>query len=169
MLMDFLEIIHTRRSIRKFTGTPVSDADTETLLRAAMAAPTAINRQSWRFVVIDDRQLLDDIPRIHPYASMAKTAPLAVLVCGETEQSKDYWPLDCAAAIENMLLTARALGLGSVWCAIHPIEERERAFSAQYGLPAAVRPMGIVFLGHPAQPFKREERYDPAKIHHNRW
>ena len=167
--MDFLEIIHTRRSIRHFTQDPVSDSDVETLLRAAMAAPTANNYQSWRFVVIDARESLDAIPRLSPYAAMARKAPLAILVCGDAAVAKDFWPQDCAAAMENILLTARALGLGSVWCGIHPTKDREEAFREEFGLPATIVPLGVVILGHPAQPFKREDRYDPSKVHHNHW
>lgn len=169
--MDFLDIVHTRRSIRKFTDEPVSPGDVDTLLHAAMVSPTATNSQSWRFVVIDDKNLLKEIPKIHPYATPAAGAPLAILVCGDVEagHAPECWPQDGAAAIQTMLLTARSLNLGSVWSAIHPFVEREDAFIKLFGLPGTVRPLGLVILGHPAQPFTREDRYDDVKVHYNHW
>ncbi len=167
--MDILEAIHTRRSIRKFTPEPVSPEDVETMLRAAMIAPTARNSQCWRFVVIDDRALLDAMPTLSPYTGAAKSAPLAILVCGDTTACPDFWPQDAAAAIQNLMLAARALELGSVWCGLHPVEEREKLFQKAFALPAHIRPLGLVILGHPDQPFTREDRYDPAKVRYNRW
>lgn len=169
--MDFLDIIHTRRSIRKYTDEPVTPEEIEILLRAAMVSPTACNSQSWRFVVIDDRALLDEIPRIHPYASYAAHAPAAILICGDTRAGKapEHWPQDAAAATQTLMLAARALNIGSVWCAVHPDQGREASFRKLFGLPEQIRPFGLVILGRPAQPFSREDRYDPDKVHHNHW
>lgn len=169
--MEFLDIVHTRRSIRKFTDEPVSEKDVDTLLRAAMVSPTATNSQSWRFIVIDDKAILRDIPNIHPYTTPAAHAPLAILVCGDVEvgHAPEFWPQDGAAAIQTILLTARSLELGAVWCGIHPNVDREDAFMKMFGLPGTVRPLGLVILGHPLQPFTYEDRYDTAKVHHNHW
>ena len=108
-----LENIHNRKSVRQFTAEPVSDADIETMLRAAMAAPTAVNYQPWRFVVITERADLDAMAEVLPYAKMLKQAPLAVAVCGETTwfdgNENPYWQQDCSAAVQNLLLAAEAL------------------------------------------------------------
>lgn len=169
--MDTFDCLFTRRSIRSFTQEPVSQEDLDAILRAAMAAPTAGNAQTWRFVVITERGLLDKIPAIHPYAGMAAKAPLAVLVCGDLscEKYPGFWVQDGSAAIQNILLASRALGIGSVWTGIHPIAEREKAFSELFGLPAHVLPLGLVVLGHTDQPFALRETFDPAKIHANTW
>lgn len=171
--MDTLEAIYTRRSIRTFTPEPVDETIVKELLSAAMAAPTAGNIQDWRFIVINDRAKLDAIAEAHPFAKMAKDAPLAILVCADTtdvpEKYKKYWGIDGAAAIENILLAARALDIGTVWCGVHPVPEREATMRDLCALPAHVNPMGLVIIGHPAQPFKREDRYDAAKIHYNIW
>ena len=106
-----------RRSIRKYTDQPVPDKLVETLLRAAMSAPSAGNQQPWHFVVIRDRAILDAVPGFHPYARMMVKAPVAILVCGDgdLEKSKGFWVEDCSAATENVLIEAQELGLGSVW------------------------------------------------------
>lgn len=119
--MDALEAIFTRRSIRKFTDAPVSPEDVRTLLEAAMSAPTAAGVQPWRFIVLTDRAVLDAVPSVHRAANMIRQAPLAILVCGDTtsEQYGGYWVQDCSAVMQNILLAARALGLGSCWCGIH--------------------------------------------------
>ena len=122
--MDALEVIHTRRSIRDFTDAPITDEALRRMLEAAMAAPSAGNAQPWRFIVIRDRECLQRIPDIHPYAGMATRAALAVLVCADVTAEKfpGFWVQDCSAATQNLMLAARALNIGTVWCGIHPVE-----------------------------------------------
>ena len=124
--MDVLEAIHTRRSIRKYVDQPVPEELIQKLLAAAMQAPSARNQQPWEFVVIDDRAMLSKIPEFMPNAAMAAGAPLAILVCADLdlETSPGYWMVDCAAAVEKMLLAAHGLGLGAVWCGVYPRDKR---------------------------------------------
>ena len=112
--------IISRTSVRSYTNQPIEQEKIELLLRAAMAAPSACNKQPWHFVVINDRKMLDKIPSFSPYASMVKEAPLAIVVCGDLDKAldgweQDFWIQDCAAATENILLMAHGLGLGAVW------------------------------------------------------
>ena len=169
--MDALEAIFTRRSIRKFLPKAASREEIETLLQAAMAAPSAGNAQPWLFLVISDKAKLARIPSIHPYAAMCPASAACILVCGDprVEKYAGFWPQDCSAATQNLLLAARALDLGSVWCGIYPLEERVRDFRAMFGLPEAVVPFALVALGHPDQPFGRRERYDAARVHWELW
>ena len=124
--MDALEAIRTRRSIRKYEDKPVPEELVQSILAAAMSAPSANNTQPWHFVVITDRKLLAEVPKINPYAKMARNAPLAILVCGDVtlKQVPGYWVVDCAAAVENLLLAAHALGLGAVWTGVYPRQQR---------------------------------------------
>ena len=169
--MDALEAILTRRSIRKFLPKAVSRAEIEELLQAAMAAPSAGNAQPWLFLVITDKDQLARIPSIHPYAAMCTEAAAAILVCGnpQVEKYAGYWPLDCAAATQNLLLAARAGELGTVWCGVYPQEERVRAFREMFAVPEAVMPFALVALGHPGQPFASRDRYDAARVHWETW
>ena len=169
--MDLFEALYTRRSIRSFTDAPVAEADLETLLRAAMAAPSAGNAQPWHFVVVTERAVLDAIPGIHPYAAMCKTAQAAVIVCAELalEKYPGYWMLDCAAATQNLMLAARGLDIGSVWCGLYPQQERMTAMADLLKLPEGVTPHALVVLGHPAQEFKKIDRFKPERIHRNGW
>ena len=169
--MDILSAIHTRRSIRSFTDAPVSEEAVKVLLDAAMIAPSAGNAQPWRFIVVDDPALLAQVPAINPYAAMAPKAPLAILVCGDTRAEKypGYWVQDCSAAIQNMLLAALSLGLGTVWTGIHPMQDRVEAFQALHSLPEGVIPLGLVIIGHPAMGASHKSRYDAAKVHRNTW
>ena len=171
--MDLFEAIHTRRSIRAFTDEPVSGADMDVILRAAMAAPSAGNAQPWHFIVLTDRAVMDAVPDIHPHAAMIRQAPVAVAVAAELAQEKypgfGYWTLDCSAAVENMLLAARGLGIGSVWCGIYPRTERMAGLKKLLGLPEGVEAHALVVFGHPAQDFKRVDRFKPERIHANRW
>ena len=169
--MDLFEALYTRRSIRSFTDAAVAEADLETLLRAAMAAPSAGNAQPWHFVVVTERAVLDAIPGIHPYAAMCKTAQAAVVVCAELslEKHPGNWVLDCAAATQNLMLAARGLGIGSVWCGLYPQQERMTAMTDLLKLPEGVTPHALVVLGHPAQEFKKIDRFKPERIHRNGW
>jgi nitroreductase len=171
--MDLFDAIHTRRSIRAYTDQPVSEADLDTMLRAAMAAPSAGNAQPWHFVVVTDRSILAAIPDIHPHATMCKTAPLAIAVVAELALEKypgfGYWTLDCSAAVENLLLAARGLGIGTVWCGIYPRPERMEGLARLLGLPEGVTAHALVVAGHPAQEFKVVDRFKPERIHKNGW
>jgi nitroreductase len=169
--VETIEAIMTRRSIRKFTAQPLAPELVETLLKAAMQAPSAGNQQPWHFVVLDDRDVLDRVPTANPNAAMAAHAPLAILVCGDTrlEMHPGYWIEDCSAALENLLLAAHALGLGAVWTGITPRVERVTAFKEMFGLPAEVEPLGLVVLGYPAQAVPPASRFKPERVHRNAW
>lgn len=169
--MELFEVLHTRRSIRAFTDQPLSKADLETMLRAAMDAPSAVNAQPWHFVVITDRAILDAIPNIHPYSAMCKTAQAAIVSVAELalEKSPGNWMVDCSAAVENLLLAARGLGIGSVWCGLYPRQERMQPMAALLNVPEGFLPHALVPLGYPAQEFKRVDRFKPERIHTNGW
>ncbi len=167
--MDALETIFTRRSIRRYTGEPVTADELKTILEAGMNAPSANNRQPWHFVVVDAREKLNAIMEVHPYSRMLAEAPLAIVVCGDTTVSDRFWQQDCAAATENLLLAARALGLGTVWLGVYPDEQRAKGVAALFGVPETVKPMCIIAVGHPAEQKGRVERYDAGKVHKNGW
>jgi len=163
-----VRMILARRSIRKYTAEPVGDADVEVLLEAAMAAPSASNLKPWHFVVVTERQTLDELAEAHPYGKMLFEAPLCIAVCGDTALS-DYWVQDCAAATENLLLAAVALDLGAVWLGVHPREERVAFVREILGIPQGVVPLNLLSIGHPAESKKPRTQYDGARVHHGRW
>ncbi len=169
--MDVLEAIFTRRSIRNFTDREIEPEKIETLLRAAMQAPSAHNKQPWQFVVINKRPLLDAIADFHPYAKMLYTAPQAIAVCGDlSEENNDrYLALNCAAATQNILLAAHGLNLGAVWVAVYPREERVFKIQEILAIPQYVLPISLVALGYPAKKVPPEMRYNAQKVHVNRW
>lgn len=169
--MDTLEAIRTRRSIRKYQDRPVPEELVRQVLAAAMSAPSARNAQPWQFVVIDDRRLLGEIPQINRNAWMAPDAPLGILVCGELalEKSAGYWVVDCAAAAENLLLAAHAVGLGAVWTGVYPRQQRIDGLHELLGLPEGVVPHTLILLGYPAEQPKSEDRYRADRVHRNGW
>jgi len=169
--MDTLEAIRTRRSIRKYLDRRVPEELVQTLLAAAMQAPSARNQQPWQFVVIDDVAMLARIPEFMPNAAMAAEAPLAILVCGDLslEESEGYWLVDCAAAVENVLLAAHALGLGAVWCGVYPREARMDGLRQLVGLPKNVIAHSLVVLGYAAEQVSAEDRYRPERVRRDRW
>lgn len=168
MLMD---AILSRRSIRKYTSEKIPDHLVKELLEAAMSAPSAGNQQPWYFIVIDERSILDQIPKFHPYSNMLKEAPLAILVCGDQslEKYKGYWVQDCSAATQNILIAAQAKGLGAVWLGIYPTEDRMAGTRELLGIPESITPFAMVSLGYPAEQKPPANRYNPLRISYNRW
>lgn len=168
-----LDNIYSRKSVRQFTSDPVSEKYVETLLRAAMAAPTAVNYQPWRFVVLNSRESLDNLADKLPFAKMLKQAPMAIVVCGETlwmgGNENPFWSQDCSAATQNLLLAAEALGLGAVWTAAYPDEERCKDISEALGLPSTIKPLCIVPIGHPAGEDQPKDKWKPENIHYGKW
>jgi nitroreductase len=169
--MDTLEAIFTRRSIRAYTSQPVSVDTIENLLRAAMQAPSAGNQQAWQFVAVTSRPQLNALAEALPYGRMLTTAPLGIIVCGdlEHEKSKGYWVQDCSAATQNILLAAHALGLGAVWLGVYPREDRVRDVRQTLGIPESYIPLCAIAVGYPAEQKPRADRYDPARVHHDKW
>lgn len=167
--MDALDVLFTRRSIRRYTGEPVSEADLKVLLEAAMNAPSANGRQPWHFIVVTERAQIDAIMGVHPYSKMLAEAQAAIVVCGDTNVSEAYWQQDCSAATENLLLAARALGLGTVWLGVYPRSDRVNGVHNLFNLPEHIQPLCVIAVGHPAEQKGRVERYDEAKIHRERW
>ncbi len=167
-----MDSIFERRSTRKFTGDLVSEEQVEALVKAAMNAPSAGNSQPWQFIVIKKRELLDQIPEFHPYAKMAKDAPVAIVVCGDPKDAKFggmFWVQDCAAATQNILLAAEASGLGSVWVGIHPIPELIEKVRALLSLPEHIYPFSLVPIGYKGEEKPANTRFDREKVHYDTW
>lgn len=163
-----LPFIFARRSIRRYTSEPVSDEDVQALLEAAMAAPSARNAKPWHFVVVRDRERLQQLAGVHQYANMLSEAVLGIAVCGEPDAS-EYWVQDTSAATENILLAATALGLGAVWIGVHPKPEREQKVREVLGLPEYITPLCLIAIGHPAEEKTPRTQYDATRVHYERW
>lgn len=166
-----MNAIFNRRSIRKYTRQEISEEKIEILLRAGMAAPSAGNEQPWHFVVIKDKDILLSIPKFHPYAQMLREADCAIVVCGDLvlETNKGFWVQDCSAATENILIEATDLGLGSVWLGVHPDKDRVKPVQTLLGLPETVIPLCIIALGYPTDSKTPTDRFNPKRIHQNKW
>ena len=171
--MEAMKAILSRRSIRQYTKQPVPDEVIEKLLQAGMSAPSAGNEHPWHFIIIDDRQILNEIPNCQPYSKMVPEAAVAILVCKDAQLEKEivkgFWVQDCAAATENILIAANAIGLGAVWIGIHPREDWIANFRKLFSLPDHVTPFALISIGYPAEQKPPANRYDVSRIHRNRW
>ncbi len=167
--METIQAINSRRSIRKYTSQKISDELIKKLLTAGMQAPSARNYQPWHFVITNDREILDQIPKLHPYADMMYQATLAILVCGDLkiEKSVEYISLDCSAATQNILLAAHALDLGAVWLGVYPRKDRMKGLKKLFKTPENIIPVSLISCGYPAEKIPPENRYNQSKIHFN--
>jgi len=163
-----LELIKSRRSIRTYTAEPVSDADIRTLLEAAMAAPSANNSQPWQIIVVRDAALRQELAETHTWSKMCSGAAAVFVVCGDPGRS-DHWVEDTSAAAQNLLLAVTALDLGAVWVGVYPRAEREEHVKRALGIPAHVRVLCLVPVGHPAESKQPRTQYDETKVRYDRW
>jgi nitroreductase len=169
-----LDNIKTRTSIRAYENREIEDDKVETLLQAAMAAPTAGNKQPWEFVVIKNRATLDTIASHFETMTMAKDAPLAIVVCGDInntfpEEGREYWVQDASAATENLLLAAHAMGLGAVWCGIYPISERVEYLKKLLDLPENIIPLNVIPIGYPGENPQPKDKWKAERVHYESW
>lgn len=166
-----LDNIHARKSVRSYTDEPVTPEQVETLLRAAMAAPSGKNVQPWRFVVVTRPETKKKLAV--GFNKMIAKAPVVIVVCGKTTNrlggTNNNWTADCAAATENLLLAAESLGLGAVWTACYPYDDRMQPAIEALGLPDDVTPYCIVPVGHPAGNDKPKDKWKPENIHYEKW
>jgi len=169
-----LDVIRKRRTVRAFTDEEVTDEQVETILQMAMYAPTYMNRQPWHFVVVRDKELqksLGETLGVRPYIQQASAV---IAVYGDPNIS-NTWDLDGCAAIENMLIAATALGLGSAWAGSPgnlAWGEAEQLMKDALKVPAGFRALSLVCLGHPAKmvvPHTKDERYNKTRVHYGTW
>ena len=164
-----IDIILSRRSIRRYTDEDVSNADMVRLLEAGMAAPSANNRQPWHFVVVREEERLKKLSEAHPYGKMLAEAGAAIAVCGDMNVAPDYWIQDCSAATENILIAVAALGLGAVWLGCHPRPERVAAIRKILDIPEHLGVLSLISIGHPAEEKEPRTQYDEARVHKETW
>ena len=169
--MDALHAIFNRRSIRQYTTEKVTDDQLETILKAAMYAPSAVNKQPWHFIVFREQDTIQLIIDVHPNASMLSRSGAAILVCWDEKLQHDigYGPVDCAAATQNMLLAAHSMGIGAVWVGIYPRQQRMEAIRKIFNLPGHIHGFSIVSLGFPAETRTTPNRFDKGRIHKEKW
>jgi nitroreductase len=167
-MTEMIDLIYKRRSIRKFTEKPLSPEILETLLKAGMAGPSAMNAQPWEFVVVTEPELLKKFRQALMFAKQNYTA--IICVCGSPRAQKNksgdrFWVQDCAAATENILLAATSLGLGSVWIGVYPVTVFVRQVKAILNLPQDITPLNIIGLGYPAEEKEPRTQYDENRVH----
>lgn len=168
-----LAFIFARRSVRAYAAKPIPAAMIDDLLTAAMAAPSACCKDPWHFIVVVDKAALQRISAGLPNGRMLADAGAGIVVCGHLEEAHDrqlsYLLQDCSAAIENLLIAAAALGLGTCWLGVHPREDRMAHIRKTLAIPDAVIPVGVVSVGWPQATPEPRTRYDKRKVHAEKW
>lgn len=166
-----METIFKRRSVRKYSDTKITDDQLKQIIKAGMAAPSAKNSQEWVFIVIRDKAIFDAFLGVHPNAFALKTADAAVLVCADLSKEKEpgqgWWIQDCSAAVQNMLLEATDMGLGSLWMGVHPKEDRINCIKTACRLPEGIEPLGLVSIGEQTKAYAPIDRYLEDRVYFN--
>lgn len=167
--MEVKEALLKRRSVRKFTDEPVSKEHIDELLHAAMSGPSACNKKPWEFYVITNETVLEELKLASKFSRFK--SKLAIVVCGNLSRAlplhmADYWIQDCSAATENILLRATDLGLGAVWCGVHPQKRAEEKVRKCLGIDEKHIPLNIIHIGHPAEEPEARDQYDEKRVHY---
>ena len=167
--MELKEVLLKRRSVRKFTEEPVSKENIEALLHAAMSGPSACNKKPWEFYVITNEKKLEELKNASKFTKFS--SKLAIVVCGNLSralpmQMAEYWIQDCSAATENILLRATDLGLGAVWCGIHPQKRAVERVQQMLETGNKIVPLNIIFIGHPAEEPEARDQYEEKRVHY---
>jgi len=168
-----LDLLFGRRSIRVYSPGEIGDELVRKLLEAAMAAPSAMTKDPWRFIVVRDSQALARLAAVLPGGKMLATATLAIIVCGDLdaafENHLSYLLQDCSAAIENLLLAAHGLGLGACWVGVHPLEDAARQLKRLLSLPGSFVSVAVISLGLPGEAAEPRTRFNADYVHFEKW
>jgi nitroreductase len=168
--METIKAIMTRRSVRTWTNEPVSEQERKIILEAAMNAPSAADARPWHFVTVDDPEVIQQFTELGGTEMLVESTFL-VMVCGD--QSKEiypgFWPQDCSCAAQNMQLAAHDIGIGCVWVAIYPLEERVQKCCEVLGIPEGITPFALLAMGVPNEVLPPQERFDVERVHQNKW
>jgi nitroreductase len=173
-IKDALTAIYERKSVRNFTGDIVESNELDTLLKAAMCAPSAVNKQPWAFIKITDQALMRQLADSLPYAKMLYESGAAIVVCGDLKKAlkgveQEFWVQDCSAASQNILIAAEAMGLGAVWTALYPVKERISFVRKTLNIPETVVPLNIICIGQPKESENPKNKFNADNIHSQRW
>lgn len=166
-----MDSIFSRRSIRKFKDIPVSDEQIELLLKAAFSAPSCRDLRPWEFLVVTNRQSLNELSDLAPGAKPLKEATLGIVVMANLKKNDclEYCEQDLAAATQNILLEAQSLGLGGVWIGMHPTQGRSQRMKVVLRLPEHIYPFWMIAIGHPNEEGTIKDKFDANAVHYNRW
>lgn len=169
-----INVILKRTSIRNYSNKKISEEQLELILRAGMAAPSGMNIQPWQFIVIRNREILDNMGKELPYAKMLSQADSAIVVCGnpvdgENKELQELWIQDCSAATENILIAITSLGLAGLWTAVYPYKDRMEIVEKYCKLPKNIIPLNVIPIGYPAKEYLPKDKWDPSKIHKEIW
>lgn len=168
--METIKNIMTRRSIRAWTTKPVAETQRKIIMEAAMNAPSAADARPWHFVTMDDPGVIRKFTGLGG-TEMLENSTFMVLVCGEVSREiyPGFWPQDCSCASQNMQLAANDMGIGCVWIAIYPLEDRVETCRGILGIPQDITPFALLAMGVPDETPGPEYRYDKKRLHHNQW
>lgn len=169
--MEALEALKTRRSIRKYKEEKISEDIIKELLNCAMYSPSAFDYQPWHFIVIDKKEIFDNILKAATHAEMIKEASHAIILCGDKKLEENTGLLiqDISAATQNLLLAAHTYGLGAVWVGIYPFEEIVNGIKEVFNLPENIIPVSMAVIGYPGETPEQPERYKKERVHLNKW
>lgn len=162
-----MNAIFNRVSVRQFEDKEVPNGLIVKILRAAMAAPSAVNQQPWEFYVTTDKEIITKLSQVTPYAAPAKNAPVVIVPCYRTDNLSvpQMVEIDMAIATENILLEVEELGLGAVMLGVAPFEDRMKEVAEILNLPENFKAFTIIPVGYPKNKHPQEDRYEPSKIH----
>lgn len=163
-----MDAIITRRSCRKFEDRPVEREKIESLLRAAMQAPSGKDARPWQFLVLTERASCEVVSKTCDFSVSAAKAPAVILLLADfsrEEKEELWWPQALSAAAENILLQAECEGLGATWLGVWPVPERVAYLREQFRIPEQLEPFAAITVGYKLREKPADNRWDPSLVH----
>ncbi len=164
-----IDNILSRKSVRKYSDKKIEQEKIDAIVKSAMAAPSAMNKQPWELLVVTDKEILEKLASIAANASYSKDCQLAIIVCGNKSTSEKFWIQDCCAVTENILLAVESLNLGAVWCAVFPDDVKVQQIQELFSISEDIIPLNIVPIGYPLVKEYPKQKYTDKKVHLNKW
>lgn len=168
-----LDAIKQRRSVRQYKSDPVPAEALQAIAEAALSAPSANNQRPWHLVFVTDAAKRAKLAQVHQYAAFCTQSPVVVAVCGDEQLADHWWIEDCAAATENAMIQAAALGLGTCWIGIRGSDQRgydrEAMVREVLGIPDHIRVLCTFSLGYPADTGANRGPGPMENVHQEQW
>lgn len=164
-----LETIQNRKSVREYSDKEITQDVLDKLIRAGMAAPSSRDRRPWHFIIVSDKAVLESLGSQLRNAACLVGADKAIVVCGDEELSDNCWFIDCSAVTQNILIAAESMGLGAVWTAVYPYDDRAEIANKAFNLPENIHAFAIIPLGYPLGENKPKDKFDESRIRYNAW
>lgn len=166
-----MSIINNRQSIRNFNEKEVEKEKINIIIESAMTAPSSKNKKPWQFIVLEDKNIINEFSQAHANWKILKNTNKVIIVCGDlnSDEREKHVLMACSSATQNILLKCVELDLGAVWLGLYPDNIRSDYTIEKLNIPKNIIPISLVAIGYYDHIKEKLREVDTNKIHYNKW